>query len=200
MAWKFFTSAGAEKVTAALSADKVYSTSLPASPIDGQEAVLTDSLTAGTYAWRFRYNSSAVSAYKWDFIGGAPVNALVGASESCASTSYIDLASVGPSITLPRAGDYLVTFGGRFEMNTGNTAASQMLGYITVKLGASASGDTESLTLSTYTPYELPINTARTILLTGRAASDVLKLQYKRNTGTVQIANRFIGVIPVRVS
>jgi len=34
-----------------------YGTSLPTAPVDGQEAVLVDSVTNPTYQWRFRYNA-----------------------------------------------------------------------------------------------------------------------------------------------
>ena len=49
-----------------------YNTSLPTSPVDGQEAILVDSVTNPTYIWHFRYNAGSTSAYKWEFIGGAP--------------------------------------------------------------------------------------------------------------------------------
>src|SRR5215471_11591990 len=40
-----------------------YGTTLPSNPVDGQEAVLVDSVTAPTYQWRFRYNAQSTSAY-----------------------------------------------------------------------------------------------------------------------------------------
>src|SRR6516164_5696483 len=49
-----------------------YGTSLPGSPIDGQEYVLVDSTTNPSYQWRFRYNAASTSAYKWEHVGGAP--------------------------------------------------------------------------------------------------------------------------------
>src|SRR6516164_9624771 len=47
-----------------------YGTTLPASPVDGQEAILVDSITNPTYQWRLRYNAGSTSAYKWEFVGG----------------------------------------------------------------------------------------------------------------------------------
>jgi len=49
-----------------------YGTSFPASPGDGQEFTLVDSLTAPNYIWRFRYNAGSTWAQKWEFIGGSP--------------------------------------------------------------------------------------------------------------------------------
>lgn len=45
---------------------------LPASPYDGMEVILTDSLTAPTYAWRMRYCAGIADAYKWVCLGGTP--------------------------------------------------------------------------------------------------------------------------------
>ena len=80
-----------------------YGTSLPASPADGQEHVLVDSVSAPTYQWRLRYNASSSSAYKWEFVGGASVR-----------LSANDLISVvggwaaiaSPRFTIPRSGEY----------------------------------------------------------------------------------------------
>jgi hypothetical protein len=48
-----------------------YGTTLPASPIDGQEHVLVDN-TVGSflYIWRFRYNAASTDPNKWEFVGG----------------------------------------------------------------------------------------------------------------------------------
>src|SRR4029077_1979087 len=70
-----------------------YGTTLPASPTDGQEAVLVDSVTNPTYQWRFRYNAGSSSAYKWEFVGGPQI------------ISFGTAANLG--IVVPRAGDYL---------------------------------------------------------------------------------------------
>jgi hypothetical protein len=49
-----------------------YSTALPANPVDGQEALIADSITNPSRVWQFRYNARSTSAYKWEFIGGSP--------------------------------------------------------------------------------------------------------------------------------
>ena len=59
-----------------------YGISLPASPVNGQEAILVDSLSNPTYQWRFRYNAVSSSAYKWEFMGGAPAITEVNTEES----------------------------------------------------------------------------------------------------------------------
>jgi hypothetical protein len=73
-----------------------YGTSLPASPYDGQEAILVDSTTNPTYFWRFRYNAGSVNAYKWEFIGGPWLTIYVDTGEATTSTTPVDLATIGP--------------------------------------------------------------------------------------------------------
>ena len=91
-----------------------YGTTLPASPVDGQEAILVDSVTNPTYQWRFRYNAGSTSAYKWECVGATPLGAYLNVQESLAVTgTWQDLATVGPQVTIPRAGDYQVRFGAR---------------------------------------------------------------------------------------
>ena len=77
-------------------------TSLPASPFDGQEYILTDSLTAPTYAWRFRYVASITDAYKWVFIGGYAIRNFEATSVLPTSTYVV----YGPVLTIPRPGIY----------------------------------------------------------------------------------------------
>src|SRR4029077_11434282 len=54
-------------------AKPTYGTTLPGSPVDGQEHVLVDSLTVPTYSWRCRYNAQSTNAYKWEVHGGIPL-------------------------------------------------------------------------------------------------------------------------------
>jgi len=89
-----------------------YGTTLPASPVDGQEAILVDSVTNPTYQWRFRWNAGSSSAYKWEFVGGAPLvkTNWVGGITINTGTNvggwYYLPASM--SMVAPRAGDYQV--------------------------------------------------------------------------------------------
>ena len=86
--------------TAALS----YGTSLPASPVDGQEAILVDSVTAPTYQWRFRYNAGhSADAFKWECVGGT---SLVAFNVATAIVPAAGWNGYAPSITIPRAGLY----------------------------------------------------------------------------------------------
>jgi hypothetical protein len=95
-----------------------YGTALPASPTDGREYILVDSVTAPTYWWRFRYNAGSTSPNKWEYIGGIPGYSGVETSESMSGPTGVDLATVGPSFTVPRAGDYQVELTCRVDKGT----------------------------------------------------------------------------------
>lgn len=57
--------------------------------------------------WHFVYNANSVSTYKWEFLGGPPLKAEVLTAEQIGSASvWANLATDGPAISAPRAGDY----------------------------------------------------------------------------------------------
>ena len=93
-----------------------YGTSLPASPVDGQEHVLVNSVTAPDWQWRFRYNAGNTSAYKWEFVGGAAYSLVGGSANITGTTPTVITGS--PAFTFPRGGVYNILFGG-FAQNNG---------------------------------------------------------------------------------
>lgn len=96
-----------------------YNTTLPGGPVDGQRAVLVDSVTNPSYQWEFRYNAQSTSAYKWEFVGGTPAYVALEVAEQLTATAMSDLATVGPSFVIPRSGDYLVKASVRVDKFTG---------------------------------------------------------------------------------
>lgn len=175
-----------------------YGTSLPASPIDGQEFTLVDSLTAPTYLWRLRYNAGSASAYKWEFVGGTPLSAYVETSESTSSLTFTDLATVGPSVTAPRAGEYRIPFGATIR----KAAVAGSGARVAPKLGAAATADLDGLDWGTGAgTSDEQVSVRRELRLKTLAASDVVKLQYLAFTANaVTIQRRELAIIPIRVS
>jgi hypothetical protein len=106
-------------------------TSLPGSPVDGQRCLYLADATNGV-VWDLRYRSASGSTFKWEFVGGGDLTATVATQESTSTGAFADLTTVGPSITVPLAGDYLVRFGARI----GPQANSQS--YMAPALGATA--------------------------------------------------------------
>jgi hypothetical protein len=72
-------------------------TALPGSPTDKMQVIFTDSVTTPTYWWLMQYSSTL--GY-WINLGGN------GWLQAVGSGSY-------PSVTVPRAGDYMCQIGGR---------------------------------------------------------------------------------------
>jgi hypothetical protein len=93
-------------ITGAIAPPVAIVTALPASPVEGQEVILTDSLTVPTYNWRLKFTGNISDAYKWVFIGGTPKLVTIATAEAVSGSGFVDPATVGPSFTLPRAGDY----------------------------------------------------------------------------------------------
>jgi len=165
-----------------------YGTTLPASPVDGQEYILVDSLTNPTYQWRFRYNASSTSPYKWEFVGGAPLRSWVAASEATTSTPYVDLATVGPSITAPRAGEYLHSFGCSANCTTAGSALQ-----IATGLGTGGQITAPGANYGAAMVVNGPLATL--------TAAQVVKLQYGVTFGgTASFGGRWLELMPRRVS
>jgi hypothetical protein len=168
-----------------------YSTSLPGSPYDGQVYTLVDSTTTPTYQWTFRYNAGSSSTFKWEFIGGAPAYAAVETAQTTASATPADLTTVGPSFTVPRAGDYLI----RYNVDAGNNGAGNTDVITLMKNGVEVDRMVQAISVATGQAAIM-----REILLTGLAASDAFKLQYFVTGGTATLQKRRLTVIPARVS
>ena len=170
-----------------------YGTTLPVAPVDGQEAILVDSVTNPSYQWRFRYNAGSTSPYKWEFIGGAPARAEIVTGESTSSASYVDLATVGPTVVVPREGDYRCEFGCQSWNSVATQGAAAAL-----KNGAIATADAQAVWSST-NAVGLSTSVARALTLAGVLAGATLKLQYKSTSGAGNFSNRWLHVIPARV-
>jgi hypothetical protein len=133
-------------ITPADIANIPYGTSLPASPYDGQEAVLVDSISNPSYQWRFRYNAGSASSYKWEFIGGSPKifnydagGALMNnAAFSTASGWFWWVNASGSVFPVQRPGDYNC----RCKLWVNNSGATQnmSLGVLSVTAAPAVAG------------------------------------------------------------
>ena len=167
-------------------------TTPPASPVDGQETILVDNPANPAYLWRLRWNQAAA---RWEFLGGTNLRGTVATSETTTTIgSYVNLTTVGPTVTVPRAGDYAVRFGATVldsaadsQINVGvgagdfSTPAAEARGHI------SAANYHQTIVGET--------------LLTGLAAGAVLRLKYQHAVaGTLTVLNRYLAVTPARVT
>ena len=93
-------------------------TALPGSPVHGQEIYYRPS---GGNLWHLRYDSGWGDAYKWEFLGGAPLVGTVTAQEATlATTTWHNLTTDGPVIVVPLAGYYDVDFTALFTNTDGS--------------------------------------------------------------------------------
>jgi len=175
-------------------------TSLPGSPVDGQQAILVDSTSSPTYAWMFQY---LASASKWLFIGGSPAITEVATAEFTNSTTYVDLTTVGPSFTIPRTGQYEIAFAfnqygqnipGGAAVKLGSAATSVNEGFSS---GAGANGAGAGNAISSATRVGGSKMFSRAL-----NAGDVLKVQYLVEIGASgnTFANRTLSVRPIWVT
>lgn len=179
--------------TANIAASKIQQsglfTALPGSPFDGQEIVLTDSLSAPAYYWRLRYNSTTT---KWHALSGSPLYAEVATSEAKTNaTAYGDLTTVGPTVTVPVVGDYEVQIGALITRTSDS-------GYMSFAVGATAAVDVDAVSVTLGATGQATLVTTRR--KTAIPAATALLAKYRTvSTGTVSWANRWIRVLPVKL-
>lgn len=193
MAWKFFTKDGAEKSSAyGNSSDR--GTSFPTSPYDGQEFSLIVDSTNGV-EWRFKYNAGSASAYKWEFLGGPPLAAGQAGSISTSSTTYVDMTS-GPTLTVPRAGDYIVQVD-LFGQCSSFTAAYELRSQAVFSTSGAGSEQVLFVAVAVFNGARAAFTEKRT----GLVAAETVKLQVRGGaTHTSTFNSAFMRLIPVRVS
>ena len=166
-------------------------TSLPGSPVDAQECILVDSTSAPTFQWKMRYNSTTT---KWHFLGGLPALSTVDTAENITSGSstYIALATAGPSIAIPVAGDYVVEIGCHMQ-----TVAGTSSGRMSYDIGGTGAVDADCIGLNGNVPGQ-----SRVMLKTGLTAV-TLTSKYKQVAGggseQVAFSKRFMRVTPVKL-
>jgi microcystin-dependent protein len=177
-----------------------YVTSLPSSPIDGQEIYYAADATNGVI-WHLRYRSGSSSSYKWEFVGGGSLTNAVLTSQSTTSLSSVDLSTVGPSVTPPLAGDYIIRWGCIATPSTSAlTVAAMVIGF-----GGSYPADGNAGTQWVATSQFANTTTSRISIAsedvkTALSASTLIRARYYQNqAGGASFANRFLTVTPVRV-
>jgi hypothetical protein len=173
-----------------------YGTSFPASPPDGQEHVLVDSVTNPSYQWRFRYNASSTSPYKWEFVGGTHAYRVVETSEAIVSPSGSvpsDTATVGPSFTVPYAGDYWIEYAAQITA-PGASPTNFLVGV------AYAAGALQGSVPTSWIPTTGQVGLfPYFVRLAAVPSATELRLRYQ-SAQAINVANRRLAVIPVRVS
>ena len=163
----------------------------PANPQDGDLWLLD---LGGSTRWVFRYNAGSASTHKWEFLGGPPVRGHVAAAEALGSANaWTNLATVGPSFAVPRAGDYHVD-GAAWARNT--EVGRQMM------IGAAINDGTpvapHGYVHAPGANYETNPNWVKSTLAC--VAGDAIRMRYFQSGGSTTFTHRALSVMPVRVS
>jgi hypothetical protein len=179
-----------------------YGTTLPATPADGQEAILVDSITNPSFypGWRFRYNAGSSSPYKWEFVGGAPYfsRPALGSAESFNNTTNVDLTNT-PSAVLPRAGEYMLEFGAAVVSNGGTWSAP----YDTFMQLKTSGGGGVAIGPSPFTTASAAYGGGALASKYKHTASGSETITLYRRVGsayTSRIWDPWLSILPVRVS
>ena len=167
-------------------------TTFPINPHEGQKFTYIADATNGVL-WSFEYHATG-SAYDWWFVGGAALLANVNTFETRTNTSFGDLATVGPTVTAPLAGDYEVSFGSHIRNDTVNQDS-----FVSFSVGASAATDADGVQAWSASATVAGWSETKTLRKTGIAAASALTLKYRSTGGTASYRNRWLRIQPVRV-
>jgi len=171
-----------------------YGTTPPASPNDGDMWIFPADATNGVN-WQFRYDAGSASASKWEYVGGPPLLSAVGATETTATASaWTNVATPGPIVTIPRAGDYMLQIQAMLFKTAADTNVQVAVGV------GDFTATLFSVIGSVYASGAVVFPNA-TQRVAGIAASAALRLKYWQTAaGTMSVGNRTLLVTPVRVS
>jgi hypothetical protein len=171
-----------------------YGSSLPTTGLyDGQKFIYTADGTNGV-RWHLRYNAGG-GTYKWESVGGSSALTAEVLTNEVPGTTYGDMTTVGPSITVPLAGDYEIVLSATGSSSSGS---NQMLAA--PKFGAAAAVDTDAIELFGTGVLQLAIS--RSLRRNVSSAAMVVKMVYKLPTGgiTGSFMRRNLSIKPIRVA
>lgn len=176
---------------------------LPGAPSNGDECILVDSLTAPTWAVRFKYLTGITSdGHKWLNVGDGKIVARdTGDRVNAAATNdvWFDMTGNDLTITVPVDGNYELDLSALFYGGGGGVVS------IVAKIGAAAVVDADSVgdLLSTGNNITHPIHVHRPgpsypLVLT---AGTVIKMQHRagNNALNTHFTKRTLALKPVRV-
>lgn len=149
---------------------------------------------ANGIVWHLAYESGETT-YKWRFLGGPPLFAEVAAAEGHSSATYAALATAGPAVGLPRAGDYDVEVG---ALVSGATGA--VFGVMSYDIGATGAVDADGAFGAGYIGTT---NVSLTMQRTRRKpalTTVTLTAKYKNATAAaLNYQQRSMTVTPIRI-
>jgi hypothetical protein len=171
---------------------------------DGQEARILVDATAGII-WTVKYRPASAHANKWEVIDASEIHAAVETSEGVGAGGLTmgNLATVGPSVAVPLAGEYDVEWGS--YMATGWDGSNVSSGPCWVSL--SGAGFTAATSVSVSVGGTMASSTiqaaspSRKIRKALTVATITAKYQAGNSSGAGStFAQRFLSIRPIRIS
>jgi len=163
-------------------------TTLPASPKEGDEVFF---VADNGVLWHLRFHvPQAPITYKWEFVGGAAVSKLITTAEGTASTTYADLTTVGPDLTLLLPGIYDVRIG----TIAANPVASDSA--MSLRIAGATPSDNDAI-WAEHAKAGQPAFGDRTMRREITTANTLVRAQYRATTGTSTFSYRSLTISPV---
>ena len=153
----------------------------------------------GTNGHVLTADSTQADGVIWAAVPAAtPPNSVnnVNTSETTTSTSFTDLATVGPTVTLTTGTKALVTI--TSYLRNGTNASLSYIGFEVSGASTVSASDTRALLLSTTSTGNSRPELAYTYsyIVTGlTAGSNTFQLKYRTTTGTLQAQDRILSVV-----
>jgi hypothetical protein len=144
--------------------------------------------------WHLGYESGEPT-YKWRFLGGPPLYAEVATAETTASAVYAALATAGPAVAVPRAGDFDVEHGA-MHYTTANGGAGTYMSY---DIGATGAVDGDAVLNAQATGVNSAVVSTARKRRKAALTAVTLTAKYRASGGTGQWQNRYLTVTPVRL-
>jgi hypothetical protein len=178
----------------------VESATPPANPTHGQLWILPAEDANGVL-WPFRYNALEAGANKWEAVGPSPMRHVVINTESTnqgAGGNFGDyLTTLGPTVLVPRLGQYRVQFGLRTDW-----LGADGFQETAVKIGTAAVDINNTLT-SWFSAGNSGESLGRSVPLASitvdTTAGRTIKMQYYTNGISVNFLRRWLEVFPIRI-
>lgn len=166
-------------------------TQLPKNPRDGQRIMYQAQAGPPIRNWIMEYSDVDK---KWFWVGGSPAYVGITTDEQVAANvanGLVDLATVGPSFTIPFVGDYEIEYG--FNFYQAASAANK-----TGQANPVLNGVDTGLFVQANSNGGSAASTMRKTPLTAGTAGHVLKLMYIRDTvTTMNYRARWLTVRPL---
>lgn len=141
--------------------------------------------------WHLAFESGEAT-YKWRFLGGPPLYSEIAASETTTSGTYAALATAGPAIALPRAGDYDVDIGGALGL------PSTLAIYMSYDIGGTGAVDADAIAIDNSNSVSMVLNLMRRRRKSG-LTTVTLTAKYRTASATGTFRHRWMSVTPTRI-